>query len=170
MIADHFPTHPERAPQKRFRGQKRYYRRVFHEAQQFSLSLEEEDWYDLWHYHADWPGYGNLSWRQRRSHIEALCCVFLNIAQQAQTCSKPYQLWMYFDLQEAGQDAVYFHTPNPNSSNFPVRLTGVTWGFSAIESFLSDMLSSLPLRAAVGTGKNAGHFSVYSPARGHSLE
>jgi hypothetical protein len=33
-----------------------------------------------------------------------------------------------FDTADAGQDAVYLHTPNPNHENFPYRFEGVVWG------------------------------------------
>ena len=170
MIANHFPIQPDQAPRKRFRGQKRYYRRVLQKARMFSLPLEDDHWFDFWHYHADWPGYGNLGWQHRKLHIEALCLVFQNITQQVREYSKPYQTWIYLDLQDAGQDAVYFHTPNPNQDNFPVQLPNVNWDFSDLEEFLAQWLSSLPLRAGVGTWRNNQHFYVYSMAHGHALE
>ena len=174
MIENHFSFRPKQAHSKRFRGQKRYYRRVMQKAQTSSLSLGNDDWFDCWHYHADWPGYGNLGWQHRRSHIEALCLVFRNIAQKVKSYSKPYQLWITLDLLDAGQDAVFFHTPNPQSdlpshSRFPLQLSEVEWGFSEMEEFLGTRLSAMPLRAGIGVGKYR-QIHIYSPSYGHPLE
>ena len=170
MIENNFPVRPDQAPRKRFRGKRRYYRRVLQKAQTFSLSLGGGGWFDAWHYHADWPGYGNLGWRHRKLHIEALCLVFRNISLQVADSSSPYQLWLYLDLQDAGQDAVYFHTPNPNQANFPMVLPNVTWGFSELEQLLAQWLAPLPLRAGIGVWEGNQQFYVYSMAHGHPPE
>ena len=55
---------------KKFRGQRRYYRSL---ASNFvHENLDFDSWFDLWHTHIDWKGYGNLSWKHRKSHLESL--------------------------------------------------------------------------------------------------
>lgn len=34
---------------------------------------------------------------------------------------KPFQIWIIIDLNDSGQDAIYMHTKNPNSNNFPIK-------------------------------------------------
>lgn len=36
-------------------------------------------------------------------------------------CNRPYQTWVFVYAHDSAQDAVYFHTPNENKDNFPVR-------------------------------------------------
>ena len=64
------------APRQRFRGKKRHFRRILRKASEFQL--HESPWWNSWHYHADWEGWGNLRWTYRR---EALALVFRRIAQ-----------------------------------------------------------------------------------------
>ena len=40
---------------------------------------------------------------------------------------------------DAGQDAVYIHTPNPNGDNFPYENDGIDWSCSVPE-FLNDLV------------------------------
>ncbi len=35
--------------------------------------------------------------------------------------NKPYQTWVCIHEEDTGADAVYIHTPNPNSDNFPAN-------------------------------------------------
>src|SRR3546814_19062269 len=37
----------------------------------------------------------------------------------------PYQSWIYIQDDDSSQDAVYFHTKNPNADNFPVDFSFV---------------------------------------------
>lgn len=113
----------KRYSRKRFRGKRRYFKSMLNEAIAFSIRPAPDPWFDLWHYHADRPGWGNLSWKYRRHHLQALAVVFRKIASEAPRLEKPFQLWMLLSGRDAGEAAVYLHTPNPNSgSHFPVRL------------------------------------------------
>jgi hypothetical protein len=56
-------------PHRKVRGRRRYYRQLEHKASNFIV--REDTGYDRMHWHADWPGMGNLSWRERRSHLHA---------------------------------------------------------------------------------------------------
>ena len=63
------PIHPELAPRGRFRGQRRYFRGVHRRAAAFHPDPHPGAWWNFWHYHADWPGWGNRGWRYRREHL-----------------------------------------------------------------------------------------------------
>ena len=161
----------ERDRQKHFRGQKRYYQQVYRKAQAFVPDLTPDHWYDFWHYHADWPGRGNLCWKHRRAHIAAHCQVFKTFVRLTADYSLPYQLWIELPIGDARQDAVYFHTPNPNGdgNHFPTTLVHVEWGLPALEQYFSKVLE-MSLRAGIGRSPRGDTFFIYSPLHGTSLE
>jgi len=176
--ANLLPSHPSkprggnRPGRRKIRGQKQYYRRIMQKAQGFVPDLAPDHWYDYWHYHADWPGYGNLSWKHRKAHLAAYCEVFKTFIRLTAEYPLPFQLWLYLDVEDSGQDAVYFHTPNPNGdgNHFPDKLPEVQWGLPMLEKYLSELLG-MPLRA--GRGEYPGgqsSYMIYSPAHGEPLE
>ncbi|HUQ02473.1 MAG TPA: hypothetical protein VM261_08260 [Kofleriaceae bacterium] len=116
---DHGHAHPEHTRRRRFRGRKRYFRGVHRDAAAFQLDITPDAWWDLWHYHADWPGWGNLRWRYRVEHLRALARVFQTIADARARFATPFQLWILVSGDDAGEDAVYLHTPNANETPFP---------------------------------------------------
>jgi len=166
-------------PRRRFRGKKRYFRRVQSDANSFEIEPAPGEWWDLWHYHADWPGWGNLSWRYRREHIRALAMVFSRIASSADKFTTPFQAWIFLSGSDAGQDATYLHTPNENKTLFPIEPLGeVTWGHQPLLAFFAALLSDLPLR--IGEARTFDEFAepprvtrslfIYSPDVGVPLE
>lgn len=166
-------------PRRRFRGKKRHFRRVRSDANSFEIEPGPGEWWDLWHYHADWPGWGNLSWRYRREHIRALATVFNRIARSADKFTTPFQAWIYLSGSDAGQDATYLHTPNENNTPFPTELTGeVTWGHQPLLPFFTTLLPHLPLRIAevrafeefAEPPRILSNFFIYSPEIGVPLE
>jgi hypothetical protein len=40
---------------------------------------------------------------------------------------KPYQSWLFLDEDDAGQDAVFIHIPNPNKDNFTLKIEKLNW-------------------------------------------
>ena len=78
-------------------------------------------WFDLWHTHLDWEGAGNQSWPLRKHYLEALLELYHQLSLKLQAYPHPYQLWIEIDEDDAAQDAVYIHTPNPNEENFPLQ-------------------------------------------------
>lgn len=176
--ANLLPSHPSkprggnRPGRRKIRGQKRYYRRIMQKAQEFVPGLAPDHRYDYWHYHADWPGYGNLSWKHRKTHLAAYCEVFKTFVRLTVDYALPFQLWLYLDVEDSGQDAVYFHTPNPNrdGNHFPDKISEVQWGLPILEKYLSELLG-MPLRAGKSkySGRQSSHI-ICSPAHGEPLE
>jgi hypothetical protein len=115
------------APMRKFRGKRRYFEGVDRQALAFRLRIEPDAWWDLWHYHADWPGWGNRRWKYRLRHLRALAVVFEKIAELAPSMGRPFQLWISINGEDAGQDATFLHSPNPNGTPFPLRLEQVVW-------------------------------------------
>ena len=176
--ANLLPSHPSkprggnRPGRRKIRGQKQYYRRIMQKAQEFAPDLAPAHWYDYWHYHADWPGYGNLSWKHRKAHLAAYCEVFRTFVRLTASYSLPFQLWLYLDVEDSGQDAVYFHTPNPNGdgNHFPWKPTIAQWGVPALEQYLADILM-MPVRAGVQKYADGScSYYIYSPKHGEPLE
>jgi hypothetical protein len=155
------------APRGHFRGKRGYYRSLRRRAEQepLPLPLSPDLWCHFWHYHADWPGWGNLGWRHRKEHLRAHGVVFRRIVSRASAFALPFQTWILLSLEDAGQDAVYLHTPNPHSS-FPCILTDVDWGVPSLELALSPIVGERPMRV----GRSAGALLLYCPAVGEPLE
>ena len=133
------------APRHRLRGARRYFAKVQREAEEFDPWSSSDDWWDFWHYHADWPGWGNRGWRYRRSHLAALATVFKTICNGAHRFSTPFQTWIVIDGEDAGQDATFLHTPNPNGTEFPMTLTEAEWGVSELQPVMEQLLPGLDL-------------------------
>lgn len=136
------------APREKLRGRKRYFARVQQKAEAVSFDPGPDSWWELWHYHADRRGWGNLGWRHRRPHVVALCTVFRKICAVQRRFATPFQSWIILDGEDAGQDAVYLHTPNPNRNHFPIRLddaSKVEWGTSAMLPVMRALLPNLEI-------------------------
>ncbi len=146
----HLRFRPERAPRQRLRGAPRYFRRVHRKAAAFTLDPGAGTWWDHWHYHADWPGWGNRGWRYRREHLRALARVFLTIADAAPRFTTPFQTWILLHEEDAGQDAVFLHTPNGNGTSFPLDLGDLARGPSSLTPLLQPLLPGLTLELAFG--------------------
>ena len=149
------------------------------DAESFRIEATPEAWWDLWHYHSDWPGWGNRRWRYRSEHIRALATVFTKIIQRADAFATPFQAWIYLSGRDAGEDATYLHTPNGNKTPFPVALAGdINWGHQPLLRLFSRLLPNLPLR--VGESKIFDQYAepprvvtsffIYSPGVGVPLE
>jgi hypothetical protein len=114
-------------------------------ADSFALATGAGLWWDYWHYHSDWYGLGNRGLRSRTSHIRALCTVFEKICAAQDRFATPFQTWIVLDGEDASQDATYLHTPNPNGSAFPLLLTDIEWGTSAVAPLIRSLLPKLDI-------------------------
>ncbi len=103
----------------KFKGQsqKRYYRKLLNLKHQYNF--EVNDWYDLHHIHVDF-GYGNLSWKHRKSHLIALFELFNDLKEKFKNRIEDYQIFCRIILNDSRDDALYIHTKNPNENNFPI--------------------------------------------------
>ncbi|MBI4855121.1 MAG: hypothetical protein HY818_00020 [Acetobacterium woodii] len=84
-------------------------------------NLDFKSWFDMWHTHPDWRGYGNISWKHRHQHLKALVRRFNYLKGKISEKADEFQVFMMVDINDSGQDAVFIHTANPNEENFPVR-------------------------------------------------
>ncbi|WP_251132145.1 hypothetical protein [Exiguobacterium sp. ERU656] len=56
----------------------------------------------------------------RTAHVKALFHLMNELDTALQTWGQPYQLWIELSQLDAGLDAVFIHTNNPNDDNFPI--------------------------------------------------
>lgn len=119
------PEWAQRRPWRKKRGKRRYFRTLARDAARFEEHLT--GWYDLMHWHVDWDGMGNLSWRSRQAHLAALFATYERLLEQLDDWSEPHQCWVYIDPADSSYDAVYLHTRNPNRDNFPLGFEDVEW-------------------------------------------
>lgn len=125
---------------KKFRGQKRYYKYLEKEAAEFTLpDLSDDLWYDEWHEHPDFFGYGRLGWKHRQSHLKALFTMFERALDQLRPVKKPYQIWLTIWERSSEFDAINLHTPNPNDDNFPFEFKDSEWNVE-VPWFLADFV------------------------------
>ena len=107
---------------KKIRGQKKYYKRLLeNDLDAYFDNLDFQSWFDMWHTHPDWRGYGNISWKHRHQHLKALVRWFNYLKEKISEKTEEFQIFMMVDINDSGQDAVFIHTANPNIENFPVQ-------------------------------------------------
>ena len=126
-------------PRGKVRGRRRYYRAIMRVATR--LQVQESGWFDRMHWHVDWPGLGNVSWRERRSHLIALFAMFRDVQHKTAAWLAPHQCWLQINAVDSSQDAVYLHTPNPNNGDFPIGFEWVQWDAhvpARLREFMSD--------------------------------
>lgn len=115
---------------------------AFEQAQNFELDLSPSSWYDLWHTHVDWEGEGNFSVENRAIYLYALFTMFEKALEQTKCWEKPSNVWVLVVPENAEEDALYIHTPNPNKkSEFPYSFKGVAWSAQPPE-FLRPFLKA----------------------------
>jgi hypothetical protein len=125
-----------KGPAYKYRGLRKYFERVQSKATSFERIPTPDDWWDFWHYHADWPGVGNICPKYRLEHLKALVTVFESLAKVRDQFSTPFQLWIMLHCQDAGQDATFLHTPNGNGTEFPWVNPEIKWGVADLDSIL----------------------------------
>jgi hypothetical protein len=108
--------------------------------------LDEDDWFYYCHWHRDWCGVGNVSQEARLITLRAHLHIFACLARTALHLQKPFQLFLSLPHEDAGQDAVYMHTPNPHSP-FPAVLSEAPWGCRKLEELLHELLPEFQFAA-----------------------
>ncbi|MGG2092358.1 hypothetical protein AB1283_06505 [Bacillus sp. S13(2024)] len=126
---------------KKFRGKKRYFRQLWKKTNihTCNILLDNEAWFDFWHTHLDFLGFGNNRLKFRREHIKAHITLYNNLLTELETLDKSYQSWVCIQVHDAGQDAVYIHTPNPSSNNYPYKNCEINWD-CAVPNMFKDIV------------------------------
>ncbi|WP_028776712.1 hypothetical protein [Shimazuella kribbensis] len=120
---------------KKFRGKKRYFRNIRRYVSDFKLKIDEDSWFDFWHIHLDFQGRGNHRLHIHKEYIKAHIALYDDLVYRLEKLKKPYQSWICIHLEDAGADAVYIHTPNPNNNYFPHCVNNINWNCKIPHSF-----------------------------------
>lgn len=114
---------------RKHRGLRRYYNNLQTKNDDWSgLNFDdpEKSWFDLWHTHFDWRGYGNNSFKKRKPHLDKLFRHFELLIERAENLKTDYQIWATLLDRDSSSDALFLHTPNPNHDNFPWKIKGLS--------------------------------------------
>ena len=88
--------------------------------------LEFAGWFDFWHTHPDSRYKGNRN-ADTRAMAGALTCLLLKeIQSRADQTNSDLQVWAHI-CESTGNNAVYVHSENPNSDNFPCDFKNTDW-------------------------------------------
>lgn len=101
-----------------------YYVDLWKKARTYEVDMARKQWCDLSHTHLDWSGFGDRGWLHRRRHLSALLWSFARARRELRSHPDPVQVFASVHPFDAGSDAVYIHTPNPNGTPFPVAFGG----------------------------------------------
>ncbi|WP_139355774.1 hypothetical protein [Clostridium felsineum] len=123
---------------KKTRNLKKHYRGIKRELREFNIDMSKESWYGMWHIHLDWDGITSTSDKHRKLHILYYLKIFDRIDNQTNGSNREFQTWIYLDKHDGVDDALYFHTENPEC-DFPYRLENIEWNVE-IPSILKDLL------------------------------
>jgi hypothetical protein len=166
-----FQISPSLLPKRKKRGLRRYYRKLIENAENYSIIKEPDHWFDYWHYHIDERNTSNRSWKNRKLHLKALCIIFHRIAKEAKALNTPFQLWLIMHEKNGYSDAVFLHTPNPQSE-FPTKISKVDWEANYVESSFRDYFAPYDLKAGIFYDKELKQkiYILYSPSLGEKIE
>jgi hypothetical protein len=112
---------------KKQRGLRRYYKNLVTENDLDKATWldfdNSETWFDNWHLHFDWKGYGNHSFKRRKPHLEKLFRHFDILVDRTRKMKTDFQLYSVLLDFDSSSDALYLHTPNPNNNQFPFKIS-----------------------------------------------
>lgn len=114
---------------KKRRGLKRYYKKL-HQCNKWDYWCNElsnlSNWCNYAHQHFDWKGYGDICWKERKEHLDILFKHFSMIGHRLKNVERTFQMFAILHLNDSGQDALYFHTPNPYTK-YPYIVSQMTY-------------------------------------------
>lgn len=150
------------------RDLKKHYRSVERNLRDFNVDLSEESWYGMWHIHLDWDGITSVSDKHRKIHILYYLKIFEKIDKQTRENKRNFQTWIYLDGYEGGDDALYFHTENPESE-FPYWLDNIEWNIE-IPPILIGLLDLSNFNIGMIKGKEENVYSYIIQKKGLGLK
>jgi hypothetical protein len=128
----------------------------------------KNSWFDFWHTHIDWDGEGNKSWNVRKEFLEKLLTEFGNVKSELKKYPNEYQTWILIDENDSGQDAIYIHTKNPNSENFPLKVQ-MEKNIQCLNQNLWDFMKKTDLEILEFAHENGNYFFLTDKNFGISL-
>ncbi len=129
------------------RGLKRYYKNLATEIdldKSTWLDFDNpETWFDNWHLHFDSKGYGNDSFKRRKPHLDKLFRHFDLLLDKTKQLKKDFQLYSILLDFDSSSDALFLHTPNPNNSQFPFKISDLQLKTTLTNKQLKDYINNL---------------------------
>ena len=104
----------------RYAEERKYWRNIWNGARRILIDMPGMKWCDYWHIHFDWESRGKHSRHEHRRHIRPLMHAFARAQGELRRQSTPYQIFVCIHPSDPGSDALYIHTPNPQTE-FPVK-------------------------------------------------
>jgi len=110
---------------KKHRGLRRYYKNLaiqneFERTGYLEYLKDSDAWFDYRHWHFDWKGMGNSSFKKRKPHLDKLFRHFEILAEEVKYLNIEFQLFAVILDSHSASDALFLHSPNPNGSEFPL--------------------------------------------------
>lgn len=132
---------------KKHRGLKRYYKNLATENDLDNATWldfdNSETWFDNWHLHFDWKGYGNDSFKKRKPHLDKLFRHFDLLVDKTKQLKTDFQLYSILLDFDSYSDALFLHTPNPNNSQFPFKISDLQLTTTLANQQLNDYIDNL---------------------------
>lgn len=132
---------------RKHRGLKRYYKNLATENDLDKATWLDfdnpETWFDNWHLHFDWKGYGNDSFKRRKPHLDKLIRHFDLLVEKTKQLKKDFQLYSILLDFDSYSDALFLHTPNPNNSQFPFKISDLQLTTTLTNKQLNDYINKL---------------------------
>ncbi len=132
---------------KRHRGLRRYYRNLSIQNDFDKISCLDfktpDTWFDNWHIHFDWHGYGNNSFKRRKPHLDKLFRHFDFLVDSIKKLKTDFQLYTILLDFDSYSDALFLHTPNPNNSQFPFTIDNLKPDSTLINKELIEYIDKL---------------------------
>jgi hypothetical protein len=132
---------------RKHRGLKRYYRNLATENDLDKATWLDfdnpETWFDNWHLHFDWKGYGNDSFKRRKPHLDKLFRHFELLVDKTKKLNIDFQLYAVLLDFDSYDDALFLHTPNPNNSQFPFKISDLQLTTTLTNYQLNEYINNL---------------------------
>lgn len=132
---------------KKRRGLKGYYKKLTTENDLDKATWLEFDnpktWFDNWHMHFDRECFGNNSFKRRKPHLDKLFRHFDLLVNKTENLKVEFQLYTVLLDFKSQSDALFLHTPNPNNSQFPFRVSNLKKTTSLKNKQLNEYIENL---------------------------
>jgi len=129
---------------KKQRGLKRYYRNLAIQNDFDGMQLDFSKWFDMWHLHFDWEGFGDNSFKRRKPHLDKLFRHFEILAEMTKEFRQEFHLFAVIYEYASNSDSLYIHTSHPNPHRgFPLDYTDLSTLDTLANKDLQNYLDNL---------------------------
>lgn len=106
---------------KKKRGLRRYFKNIskINIIDEIKLPFDQSSSFDFLHLHIDNSYQGNISFKRRKPHLDALISNFKLIVSKQNNDFLSFQCWLELNEFDSYDDRIYLHTKNHNNSKFP---------------------------------------------------